>query len=207
VTASTSPTDTLDACTYTIPAAQLIQKWCFKAAVRYLTLPSEHSLYKLVRASANRKVKTHKAPASPPNANLRTSAIMMPPEEERERLKEYVEGATCPEWWNSFLLADGTKFPLSQKPGLHKEAWFDKNKNYSINCQVRDHLFPFEQLTHAFQIICLPHNLLIVDYSLGHTGSMHDTWAFRSTCTFKDHEKIFAPGIWMWADSAYPPET
>jgi hypothetical protein len=90
---------------------------------------------------------------------------------------------------------------------LHGEAWFDKNKNYSIDCQVCDHRFPFELLTHAFQIICLPHNLLIVDYSLGHTGSVHDAWAFRSTRTFKDHEKIFAPGEWMWADTAYPPET
>ena len=36
---------------------------------------------------------------------------------------------------------------------------------------------------------------------------MHDAWAFRSTCTFKNHEKIFGPGEWMWADSAYAPET
>lgn len=63
-------------------------------------------------------------------------AIMMPPEEEKEKAKEYVEKATCPEWRNGFLLADGTKFALFQKPGLHGEAWFDKNKDYSIDCQV-----------------------------------------------------------------------
>ena len=36
---------------------------------------------------------------------------------------------------------------------------------------------------------------------------MHDVWAFRSTRTFKNHDKIFGPGEWIWADSTYPPET
>jgi len=67
---------------------------------------------------------------------LHDEAVMMPPEEEKERAKEYVEAMTCPEWRNGFLLADGTKFVLFQKPDLHGEAWFDKNKNYSIDCQV-----------------------------------------------------------------------
>jgi hypothetical protein len=71
---------------------------------------------------------------------LHDEAVMMPPEEEKERAKEYVEVATCPEWRNGFLLADGTKFRLFQKPGLHGEAWFDKDKNYSIDCQVHGDL-------------------------------------------------------------------
>jgi ribonuclease HI len=58
----TSPTDVLDACAYTYPAAQLIEKWCFKAAVRLSTLPPEHPLYKLVKASAKRKIIRHKSP-------------------------------------------------------------------------------------------------------------------------------------------------
>jgi DDE superfamily endonuclease len=57
------------------------------------------------------------------------------------------------------------------------------------------------------QIISLPQNLIIADYSLGHTGSVHDAMAFRSTRTFMDHDKIFGPSEWMWADSAYTPET
>lgn len=52
----------------------------------------------------------------------------------------------------------------------------------------------------------LPNNLLFVDYSVGHTGSVHDSWAFQSTRVSKDHEHIFAPGEWLWADSAYPAE-
>jgi len=67
---------------------------------------------------------------------LHDNAVMIPPEDEKERVKEYVEMATCLEWRNSFLLADGTKFPLFQKPGLHGKAWFDKNKDYSLDCQV-----------------------------------------------------------------------
>jgi hypothetical protein len=69
---------------------------------------------------------------------LHDEAVMIPPEKEKERAKEYVEVVTCPEWRNGFLLADGTKFPLFQKPGLHGEAWFDKNKAYSIDCQVHE---------------------------------------------------------------------
>ena len=58
----TSPTDTLDACAYTIPAELLIEKWCFKAAVRLTRVPPEHPLFKLVKVSANRNVKKHAAP-------------------------------------------------------------------------------------------------------------------------------------------------
>jgi hypothetical protein len=72
---------------------------------------------------------------------LHDEAVAFPPEEEKELAKDYVAAATCPEWRNGFLLADGTKFPLFQKPGLHGEAWFDKNKNYSIDCQVCMPLF------------------------------------------------------------------
>ena len=53
----------------------------------------------------------------------------------------------------------------------------------------------------------MPHDLMIVDYSVGHTGSIHDSWAFQSTCTCKEYEHIFGPNEWMWADSAYPSET
>jgi ribonuclease HI len=58
----TSPTDALDALAYTIPATQLIDKWCSKAAVRLATVPPEHPLFKLVKSSAKRFVNRHKAP-------------------------------------------------------------------------------------------------------------------------------------------------
>jgi hypothetical protein len=72
--------------------------------------------------------------------------IIMPPEEEKEQAKAYVESATCLEWWNGFLLVDGMKFVLSQKPGLHSKAWFNKNKNYSIDCTVKSRVSEFQTL-------------------------------------------------------------
>ena len=53
---------------------------------------------------------------------LYDEVIMMPPEEEREQAKEYVTAITCPKWRGRFLLADGIKFALFQKPGLHGEV-------------------------------------------------------------------------------------
>jgi hypothetical protein len=41
---------------------------------------------------------------------------------------------------------------------------------------------------------------------VGHTGSVHDSWSFRSTRIFKEHERVLAPDEWIWADSAYPAE-
>lgn len=54
------------------------------------------------------------------------------------------------------------------------------------------------------KIISLLHNLLIIDYGVGHTRSVHNAWAFRSTRTFRDHDKIIGNVEWLWADSAYP---
>jgi len=53
----------------------------------------------------------------------------------------------------------------------------------------------------------MPHNLLVVDYGLGHPGSVHDAWAFRGTRITSDPAEFIPQGHWMWADSAYPTET
>jgi hypothetical protein len=52
----------------------------------------------------------------------------------------------------------------------------------------------------------MPHNLLIVDYSLGHPGSVYDAWAFQSTRVYQEHATLLQDGHWIWADSAYPLE-
>jgi hypothetical protein len=54
-----------------------------------------------------------------------------------------------------------------------------------------------------FQVICLPHNLQIVDYVAGLVGSIHDSTAFASSRIAKDPASFFAADEWMWADSAY----
>ncbi|KAH9955579.1 hypothetical protein BGW80DRAFT_1466924 [Lactifluus volemus] len=97
-------------------------------------------------------------------------AIHFPEADKKEDAKDFVKKQTCSEWRNSFLLADGTKFAFFQRPGLHGDAWFDKDGEYSIDCQL----------------ITMPHNLMIADYSVGHMGSVHNSWAFRSTWTYKE---------------------
>ena len=53
----------------------------------------------------------------------------------------------------------------------------------------------------------MPHNLLVVDYGLGHPGSVHDAHAFLGTRIAQDPEGMIPPGHWIWADSAYPTQT
>ena len=67
---------------------------------------------------------------------LHDTVIHWPTEEEKERAKEWVESVSCTEWRGGFCMVDGTLVPLSQKPGHHGEAYFDRKSNYSLNIQV-----------------------------------------------------------------------
>ncbi|KAJ7925636.1 hypothetical protein B0H13DRAFT_2314230 [Mycena leptocephala] len=62
--------------------------------------------------------------------SLHDHAIRYPTSDEKETTKAWVEQETCPEWRDGWMMADGTKFPLFERPGLHGDAWFDKNKDY-----------------------------------------------------------------------------
>jgi hypothetical protein len=68
--------------------------------------------------------------------SLHDYAIRYPTSDEKETTKAWVEQETCPEWRDEWMMADGTKFPLFERPGLHGDAWFDKNKDYSLDGQV-----------------------------------------------------------------------
>jgi hypothetical protein len=98
----------------------------------------------------------------------------------------------CAEWRNSFLLVDEIKFLLYQCPSLHGDAWFDKDGQYSINCQVcaelSNHGVSIVLIT-SIQLVVVPHNLTIADYSVGHTGSIHNSWAFHSTRTSREYNQ------------------
>ena len=50
----------------------------------------------------------------------------------------------------------------------------------------------------------LPHNLKIVDYNIGLSGSIHDVSAFLHTCVARHPDQFFNANEWLWADSAYP---
>ena len=54
------------------------------------------------------------------------------------------------------------------------------------------------------QLVIMPHNLRIVDYGLGHPGSVHDAYAFQGTQMGRNPEQVIPPDHWIWADSAYP---
>ena len=50
----------------------------------------------------------------------------------------------------------------------------------------------------------MPYNLLIVDYGLGHPGSIHDTYVFQEMEVGQHLEAQIPEGHWIWVDSAYP---
>ncbi|KAG2751385.1 hypothetical protein P692DRAFT_201709428, partial [Suillus brevipes Sb2] len=91
----------------------------------------------------------------------------------------------CPEW--KALAINGLTIYLFTRPGYCPETFFDRKPNYSVGCQA----------------VTLPHNLLIVDYSLSHPGSIHDPFTFHSTCLYDKHADLLPDGHWVWADSAY----
>ncbi|OAX30752.1 hypothetical protein K503DRAFT_788258, partial [Rhizopogon vinicolor AM-OR11-026] len=78
--------------------------------------------------------------------------------EDAELARRYSEFKTCPEWRNGILALDSTAIDLYTKPGLFGEAFYDRKSQYSISCQAA----------------IMPHNLMIVDYCIGHPGSAHD---------------------------------
>jgi hypothetical protein len=51
------------------------------------------------------------------------------------------------------------------------------------------------------------HNLFIVDYGLGHPGSVHNAYEFQGTHIAQNAEDLVPEGHWIWADSAYPTKT
>ena len=119
---------------------------------------------------------------------LHDRAFSLPTESKKTNSKAWSQQAVIPEWWDGWLAIGGTTVPLFQKPGLHKEAWFDKSSWYSMNGQF----------------VMLLHNLCFVDYLLGRTGITHDSYTFQSTRISSDQQAFFAEGEWMWVDSAYP---
>lgn len=58
----TSPTDTLNTCAFLLPAMLIVEKWCYRAAIRLATTPPDHPLYKPVNTSKSRFIKRHRSP-------------------------------------------------------------------------------------------------------------------------------------------------
>jgi len=58
----TFPMDTLDICSFLLPAILTVEKWCHRAAVRLASVPPKHPLYKPVKLNKGRYIKQHKTP-------------------------------------------------------------------------------------------------------------------------------------------------
>ena len=68
--------------------------------------------------------------------SLHDEALRWPSDDEYRLSAEWTEAYTCPEWRGGVLTADGTTFPLFERPGLHGDTWFDRKSRYSMNGQV-----------------------------------------------------------------------
>lgn len=53
------------------------------------------------------------------------------------------------------------------------------------------------------QIIILLDSLEIVDYAVGHVGSVHDALAFKDTRIYNEHQTLLPRGDYLLADPAY----
>ncbi|KNE90635.1 hypothetical protein PSTG_15953 [Puccinia striiformis f. sp. tritici PST-78] len=81
---------------------------------------------------------------------------------------------------------DGTTIPLHQRPGLNGEVYWDRKKQYSINCQI----------------IC-DCDRFITSYMAGWPGTCGDSMVFKSMKLHSEAERFFDPGQYLLADSAY----
>ncbi|KAG2058069.1 hypothetical protein BDR06DRAFT_980669 [Suillus hirtellus] len=102
--------------------------------------------------------------------------------DDTEKAHEWVEEKTCLEWQNDIFAIDGSTANLINKSGLHGKVFFNRKSTYSLNCQL----------------VIMPHNLLIANYSVGHTGSTHDVYAFQSTQLYQEHTDLLDDDHWTW---------
>jgi hypothetical protein len=58
----TSPMDTLNACTFLLPAPLVIHKWCHREFIRMAMLPLDHPLFKPINWKRTRVTKRHHGP-------------------------------------------------------------------------------------------------------------------------------------------------
>lgn len=67
---------------------------------------------------------------------LHDKAIHWPNTEQKRQAKAYAADNTCEEWREGYLAVDGTGIPVFERPRLHGNLWFSKDKVYAIALQV-----------------------------------------------------------------------
>ncbi|KAG2045703.1 hypothetical protein BDR06DRAFT_985741 [Suillus hirtellus] len=75
--------------------------------------------------------------------------------EDAELAQWFAETQTYPEWRGGYLVIDGSTIDFFTKPAYFGETFYDRKSKYSLGCQA----------------VIMPHNLMIVDYSLGQPGN------------------------------------
>ncbi|KAF9510211.1 hypothetical protein BS47DRAFT_1300465, partial [Hydnum rufescens UP504] len=68
--------------------------------------------------------------------SLYDTMICKPTMGEKEAAWNWVEEQSCLSWHGGYCMVDGTLVPLSDKPGMHGEAYFDCKSHYSLSLQV-----------------------------------------------------------------------
>ncbi|KAE8209084.1 hypothetical protein CF327_g6882, partial [Tilletia walkeri] len=104
----------------------------------------------------------------------------------REASKKEAAARSILEWRGGWCGVDGTTVPLSEKPYLYGPAWFDRKGRYSMNVQIVN-----------------GHQMNIIDFSVGRTGSRCDSVAFEDTRLAQHHKDMLGDGEWCWGDAGY----
>ncbi|KAL6572926.1 hypothetical protein OROHE_002402 [Orobanche hederae] len=109
--------------------------------------------------------------------------ILWPTEERRIEIGQVMEAEGFP---GCVGFVDGTTIPLSEKPAINGECYWDRKHRYSIN----------------MQIVC-DVDRRIIGFSCGWPGSMHDAGLWRRSVQAKNPNKFFRKGEYIIGDSAY----
>ncbi|EFP82451.2 uncharacterized protein PGTG_08407 [Puccinia graminis f. sp. tritici CRL 75-36-700-3] len=112
-----------------------------------------------------------------------TNYIVWPNKERRAEISEVM---TEEGFEGCIGFVDGTTIPLHQRPGLDGEVYWDRKKQYSINCQV----------------IC-DCDRFITSFMTGWPGTCGDSLVFKNMKVHLEPDRFFDPGQYLIADSAY----
>ncbi|KNE91263.1 hypothetical protein PSTG_15328 [Puccinia striiformis f. sp. tritici PST-78] len=106
-----------------------------------------------------------------------------PTQEERLEMSQVMQDEGFP---GCVGFVDGTTIPLSQKPPVDGNHYFDRKKRYSI----------------SLTLVC-DINKKFVSYLAGYPGSCHDSYVFSNMRIAQQPNRFFDRNQYLLADSAY----
>ncbi|PLW22447.1 hypothetical protein PCASD_11644 [Puccinia coronata f. sp. avenae] len=115
---------------------------------------------------------------------MRPRLASWPTSEEQLELSQVMQEEGFP---GCIGFVDGTTIPLSQKPPIDGNHYFDREKRYSI----------------SLTLVC-DVNKKFISYLAGYPGSCHDCYVFSNMQLAQQPEQFFDQNQFLLADSAYP---